>query len=487
MIPNNKTAGTLSIIYNDDQHRRLSDLIDAAATLIKADDQSYRYSICTADENTVSEAEVIFLKKAGKKRASRHVIKSVFDTVQSFQHAKTPLTLRTRRVLKDHLAESANEQQRLDLRKLDLDNLVANNPADPLSQAYLAGLSSLGLAHPYAQLNDTVLPASLTHLFVHDIDLLCRAVQCFILAQLSAGLSIYVSCENYNAFLANLPDFSINPTFQQREIRVDRHQNVPADFINFDSINDEREAIALQISQSRPDVVICLSVRSRQAIEAHCLFAGYKYRVEPAVSLKNSIEIRALIAYLDWATQKTEDGLFTLLSLQGSSKARFSRFSKANGLSSKVTSASVSVKKAGTKSDIYNHLLALSQLIMTSSFELSEVENIVAFLDWASHNIPRINQHRLSLFKHHLSGSIRAEKNPMTTLRDRLLSTAINSDHTATKITTLTDRHLQLAKNAWLSLEECMFEDLHRFPALVEPYITEHLSVSYQNKLRDHI
>ena len=450
-------VGQLVIVTGGSIDARRSALAAKCSAALRENPSHYSYHFCI-DEHAHADFIDLVTKKAGKKNAEYCIPRDVLATVQFLQRPRKELssTLRT---------ELAGFFEAADLSLSEsLDDLVLTDPSGPQSTAYLAALAELGIDHPYLGLGDRHFAPSVKTVYVDEFDSLAEPLQTWFMGHLKSGISLCLSIRDVES--CRLPDgIEITSALIRTNARHSTDAIVSSELeIEADS-RAQMERLLDRFTHREVDAAYFSTHASRRNFESLCVSRHIPYTTDPVLSVMNTREIRALMAFLEWHTTEANAGLVTLLDLLGVPDGTWESFRARHKLSRKIaTSCYQATFQEPPHPRMHGPCLCLSSLITKSRMASDDLEAINVFTIWHAETF---TDHSQSLLADFVSTAI-SIMNPFTTkaLKTAVYSALAMNEHDAPRICSARDVDQTQCSRAWLELPNAADCDLLEVPVV---------------------
>jgi len=413
-------------------------------------------------------------QRLGKRRATLLRIESAIQMLQRLRGDAIALTPRVKQTVIDAIAKFSPLLRSAIEQTQDLDRLVAERPDDPLALAYVSGISSFGVEHPYECLDRFDLPVDLQSLYVVGFGELPATVQRWLLAGVRRNVQIVLSGIRSEDLLPLLPD-----NIDVCNVGTPEKQgcDINESHLAFDAVDGERQAILDACEANDVDTVFCASRSAQSQLEIDCLLRRIPYRAPPMSSVITSESINALVAYLEWTVYESDSGLFTLLNMMGVSEKSYYQFAKAYKLPQQLSVAALVLPRdADPDTRIYRTLKELAELIFDSRMSSSAYGRLCYFAEWGERNIPEFDREILQLLL--ARSGIADSAMSLADLKDSLYAAIPNGADNCVTIASPVALEGAKCVRAWLALGLTEERLTDRLIAAVLPHVQQSLTVS---------
>jgi len=411
----------------------------------------------------VDELGYTLASHLGKRRSELLRVESDMHMLHRLRGDREPLTTRRRQSVIDELSASVPTIAEFVESGQSLDTLVLTDPDHPYAHAYQAGLASLGVLHPYRNLNDVELPVDLRVLYVVSPDQLPQQVVNWALRQQYDDLTVVlVSGERPHSGVAS----------DSARIRQVRYR--------FDRPEQEHDALVTACMSGEIDAVFCISRASRALVEIECLLRRIPYTAPSMSSVIASETVDALVAYLEWTVYEEESGLETLLQKCGVATKTYRRFAKEHRLPARLSVAALALStRPPEESRTYEMVSALADLVFDSRVTASAAARLQYFGRWCVDRVPNFDR---SLLEQIIARSGLGDDNISMADLKAALYDAIASD-SARRITIASpnEQPIASAQRAWLALGVVTPQVAQKLESAINPCVLETITVSTVN------
>lgn len=465
--------GRLTVLRSPDRDAAYRALVNRAAETLEDIDSTYAAAFCIPEARSQS-FHTLLCKVVGKRRGNRHPIRDAFHTVQALQLPRQPISAETRQRLHTDLAEALEAANITAVRPVDLDTLVADQPDQPLVVAYLSALQALGHEHPFTRLRDAVFPVGFEHLFVGDFHELPAAVQDWMLRALPHSVDLCVTVDDEYT-VPRCVDAIVESVPPSRRWHPD--EPTAPDTASFPDRSTERTAILQACADSEIDAVVLTRVSDRHALEAACLLSGQPYHVAPIGSLLSTREVRALVALLDWSLEQSEEGLWVLAELMGTSSRSLRERLKRNSLPTRLSKAAhLSTRVNGHDAQLVACLDALSALILRAAGSSNIGETLETLTSWGANHVPGFDTRIMHSFMH--SPALVVHNHDDRSIRDTLYRTLAEPPHNAPSFCLPSEIAGARSQRLWVSIADDDAEALSDLIADLQKTAPQSITVS---------
>lgn len=465
--------GRLTVLHSPDWEAAYRALVKHAADSLSDIDSTYAAAFCIPQARSCA-FQAMLLKVLGKRRGSRHPIRDAFHTVQALQLPRQPISAETRQRLHTELTEALEAANIAGARPVDLDIMVADQPDHPLVSAYLSALQALGHEHPFTCLQDAVFPVGFEYLFVGDFHELPTAVQRWMLRALPQSVDLYVTVDDQYT-LPDSIEASVEAITPGRGWRPDERPS--PDTASFPDRSTELTAILQACADSEIDAVVLTRVSDRHALEAACLLTGQPYHVPPIGSLLSTREVRALVALLDWSLEQSENGLWVLVELMGTSSRSLRERLKRNNLPTRLSKAAhLSTRVNGRDAQLVAQLDAVSSLILRAAAATNIAETFETLTNWGAVHLPGFDTSIMHSFMQ--SPALVERNHDSRTIRDTLYRALAEPPHNAPAFCLPSELINTQSQRFWVSIADDDTESLSQLVADLQKTSPQSITVS---------
>ena len=411
----------------------------------------------------VEELHYALAARLGKRRAELLRVESDEQMLHRLRGDREPLTARRRESIIDELTASAPAIAQYVESGKSLDTLVLTDPDHAYAHAYQAGLASLGVLHPYRNLDDVELPVDLRVLYVASPAQLPQQILNWALRQ---------QCEDLTVVLVSDERPHARVTGNAAQIKHVRYR--------FDRPEQEHDALVTACMSGEIDAVFCVSRASRALVEIECLLRRIPYSVPSMSSVIASETVDALVAYLEWTVYEEESGLETLLRKCGVAPKTYRRFAKDHRLPDRLSVAALALSTRPTEeSKTYEMVSALADLVFDSRVTASSAARLQYFGHWCVDRIPNFDR---TLLEELITRSgIGDDDISMADLKAALYDAFASDSARRITIASPHEQSIAPAQRAWLALGAVTPQVAQKLVSAVNPCVLDTITVSTVN------